>query len=766
MCALAAPFHGWAPWGSTQHLLANSAWRSPLRSRETGFPFQRRQSSLVSGERCSAGAAAAATAAAFMRSSARRSTSMAAGQVAVSDEIMVGQMDQVAKQFDKLRDDWEAIPAGGGPQVESLVRSILAREESVRSALQTLPYGDPSQTTTVQRHPCSDPVVCAHSNVTRAVIEADLARVDWEVRCAVELRKMGKDTSLATSLINSAILRLRLFDIDGAYDDLQESSKVGSSDPRLGLLTRYTAQLKAPREPHFLEADLGPGSPAEALLKEMRNIFLRNSYHTDVVLKATKASSMSEFIFESRAEKLESGLLESVEEPNPMKPEVETMKLPTDLVDLIRIFLLHRVLPLARVCQLFGPDCCQLLLRLGVITALEGESCRLVPAEQAVAAVAQSSFSCGAYYVTSNVAIWPLEEDLLLATDYEQTFSSEDLEPVMYLSEDSLALVCGAPRDKVNTVLDACCGSGVQGLVALRYYAERATFVDINPRAVRFVPFNLAMNGVASKADGIHLGNLYSALPPGSGSFDAMVANPPFVPNPKGIASGAGALFGNGGDTGESVLAAIVQGAPAMIRPGGRLSIVTMAPNVEELPVRMEEWYRQGARGSACEGLVFRGSPTPAGRYLPTSSPAETTRYQGALQAMGVQTLSEVVAVLVVGLQDPNGPNVALAGEPRNDLWGDQMYLRLVVQKSVSTEPLPQGQAPAPVAASVRPVAPPATPAPDPAQPEPSPEEGKPAREGNLPGFQPGFFPAYCQGPSPAWAAIGEELEEFALARR
>ncbi|CAE8726381.1 unnamed protein product, partial [Polarella glacialis] len=160
-------------------------------------------------------------------------------------------------------------------------------------------------------------------------------------------------------------------------------------------------------------------------------------YHTDMVLQATKASSMSEFIFvESRADNLEQALMDSIEETNPMKPEVAgVQKVPVDLVDLIRVFLLHRMLPLARICQLFGAEGTELLLRLKVITAIDGNECRIVPSDEAVEAVTASSFSCGAFFAVSNVAIWPLEDDLLIATDFEQTFSSDSLEPVMYISE-------------------------------------------------------------------------------------------------------------------------------------------------------------------------------------------------------------------------------------------------------------------------------------------------------------------------------------------
>merc|ERR1712014_264946 len=116
----------------------------------------------------------------------------------------------------------------------------------------------------------------------------------------------------------------------------------------------------------------------------------------------------------------------------------------------------------------------------------------------------------------------------------------------MFLSEDSTALLWAAPRTPAAHVLDLCCGSGVQGIVALRYYANDAVFVDLNPRAFAFTKFNLLLNGFDQRAR-IYLGSLYEAVPAGLGPFDAIVANPPFVPNPRGIATGARAMFGNGG---------------------------------------------------------------------------------------------------------------------------------------------------------------------------------------------------------------------------
>lgn len=699
----------------------------------------------------------------------------------------------------ELRGQWEALPASGGG-LSSRVPLLLERDKQLRDTLKACPFGDPARTTTVPRHHCDDSMVSAHNDATQAHIEAELARVMWEVRCVEKFggNSQGKpeDTSLAPALVNASLLRLRLFDIEGAYELLQRAYSLGSSDPRLQRLLSYCAQLQAPRDSTFLKEELLVESHNEALLRSMREVFMEASYNVATILKATKASSMSEFIFvDGSADKLECGLFEAAREANPMSREEDFEPLPKNLVDLVRIFLLHRILPMSRLCLLFGSRILELLLILQVVVAVEGAECRLVSPPEAVAALRADSTRCGALLAFSNVTIWPVEEDLLIATDCEKTFSSDELEPIMYLSEDSIALLSGAPREKANRVLDVCCGSGVQGITAARYYADEVVFTDLNPRASRFTRFNLALNGLTHKAKGFHLSNVYDALPANIGEFDAIIANPPFVPNPKGIASGGGAMFGNGGETGEQVLAELVKGAHRLLLPGGRLSTVSMAPNVEGMPARIEGWYAAEVGSLAnCEALVFRGTPTPAARYQPTASPVETQRYQAALQQLGITTLSEVIMVLIKGGPGAmNGPQASLAGEPRDNLWMDTMFLRLAVRQampSLQTDAMLATQAARRAVSSLvhdKPAsftplardraAPPPTPPPPPRRTRvtPAPAEPRgvpvaapvspsktpanpPLREGHLPGFQPGFFPAHCQGATPDWEEVAREL--------
>jgi len=172
---------------------------------------------------------------------------------------------------------------------------------------------------------------------------------------------------------------------------------------------------------------------------------------------------------------------------------------------------------------------------------------------------------------------------------FEEDKIGED--PVMYLGADSMGLVYTAPQYLANQVLDLCCGSGVQGLVASRY-AEQVTSVDINPRAVRFSRFNAQLNGILNID--VHLGCLYE--PVADRTFDTILANPPFVPSPN-----SDLRFRDGGNTGEDILAAIIQGADVHLTDNGRLFIVTDLVNVPTYQAKLSDWWK----GDSVDQLVL-----------------------------------------------------------------------------------------------------------------------------------------------------------------
>jgi len=203
--------------------------------------------------------------------------------------------------------------------------------------------------------------------------------------------------------------------------------------------------------------------------------------------------------------------------------------------------------------------------------------------------------------VTSYVQIFPLdsnvfhsqsEHSLFFATDWPPPVSvilEED--PVMYIGPDSIALVQHAPRKNCSSVLDLCCGSGVQGITAAIHYAEKVTCVDINPRAVRFTNFNAILNGVEDKVE-VYCGDLYDALPDGHRKFDYILANPPFIPVPDKIdyIQQRYNIFADGGSDGEKVIRNICSCYHEFLTAEGLLSVVTELANAEKYEEKILEW--------------------------------------------------------------------------------------------------------------------------------------------------------------------------------
>jgi len=121
-------------------------------------------------------------------------------------------------------------------------------------------------------------------------------------------------------------------------------------------------------------------------------------------------------------------------------------------------------------------------------------------------------------------------------------------------------------------VLDVCCGSGALAVVAALAGAE-ATAVDVSRRAVLAARMNGRLNGVRVRA---LRGDLLE--PVGGERFDAIVANPPYLPAAGDAPPSRGpARAWNAGRDGRALVDRLFAAAPAHLRPGGVLLVVHSA---------------------------------------------------------------------------------------------------------------------------------------------------------------------------------------------
>ena len=151
---------------------------------------------------------------------------------------------------------------------------------------------------------------------------------------------------------------------------------------------------------------------------------------------------------------------------------------------------------------------------------------------------------------------------------------------------DTWLLAAALERERLAPearVLDLCAGSGALAVSAALGGAE-VTAVDVSHRAVAAIRLNAALNRVRVRA---RRGNLFEAV--AGERFDAIVANPPYVPAQTDELPTRGlARAWDAGRDGRALLDRICAAAPQHLRPGGVVllvhsSLLGLEPTAEAL---------------------------------------------------------------------------------------------------------------------------------------------------------------------------------------
>jgi tRNA1(Val) A37 N6-methylase TrmN6 len=175
---------------------------------------------------------------------------------------------------------------------------------------------------------------------------------------------------------------------------------------------------------------------------------------------------------------------------------------------------------------------------------------------------------------------------------------------------DPVLLAAAVPAGPQDTVLDVGSGVGAASLcLAARVAGCRITGLEKQRDLVRLAADNTALNDVAGRVAAI-AGDLLSPPPRlAPGSYDHVMANPPFLDPAKAtLPRGAKAISNV---EGAADLAAWVRFALAMVRPKGMLTFIHRADRIEALLAQLN-----GRAGEIVLFPLWAGPGKPAKRVL------------------------------------------------------------------------------------------------------------------------------------------------------
>lgn len=178
---------------------------------------------------------------------------------------------------------------------------------------------------------------------------------------------------------------------------------------------------------------------------------------------------------------------------------------------------------------------------------------------------------------------------------------------------DPVLLAAAVPARAGERVLDAGCGVGTAGLcLAVRVVGVRVSGIDLQRDLVALAAASARDNGLAERVD-FMAGDLLRPPPRlAAGTFDHVMANPPFAAAGRGHpppdpAKAAAAVEG------EARLADWLRFCLVMVRPKGSVTIVHRADRLDELLALM----RQGLGELTVFPLWPGGAPAADGRARP-----------------------------------------------------------------------------------------------------------------------------------------------------
>jgi len=591
----------------------------------------------------------------------RQQLELHSGEVPAADSELasaVAQLTGGSQSLEKVTSRLSSLVSSGKLDYEA-GEALKAELGVLQGILDSSPLA-PMSAESLSLRKTADVVVTACGEAYAGSLKASLAGLLWDLAKAE--KEKAEKAILSKALEAAAAVRLRLMDFKAAHADLQKSIGFGTASEGARKLALDCAGAIGARSEKVLAPPSGGWKSAASALQALRQK-LKDLGYARVGLK---------FPWPARVPPV-------ANTATYFQELWSSVTLKGNFKTCLELFLLRRPLPLTRVVELLGKDACALLLQCCALSCITTAETKLVEAGEAAKAAASPKDSME---VIANVCIWPVEDDVLAAFDFEQGVHDESFEPVIYLGGDSRALAAAAPRKMPATrVLDNSCGSGAQGLVALRHYATNATLLDSNPRALRFAEFGAHLNGLGDRVT-MAKGCLADAGLPsgvGAGAFDAIVFGSPFLPNPNDVVTSGGPCFKSGGYDGERVLLAALGKAKKLLAPGGWITASSLVKDAGELATRVEKAVDSDGP-SGLKAVIWTGRPMAYGEFHAAAtfglSEAQRAAFvRGVYTEGGVKTISEAMLLLWARPQGRASCSSRVVAPRTVGLWADKDWL-------------------------------------------------------------------------------------------
>ncbi len=218
-----------------------------------------------------------------------------------------------------------------------------------------------------------------------------------------------------------------------------------------------------------------------------------------------------------------------------------------------RLFFLNRPVPGPGCESLLGKDLLNELLEAGIAVS---ENDRIL----------------------STVRFVPWRNFLFLSDPDEGARRGTDF--YVYLGGDSTLLTDFVHRRleggfKARRALDLCAGTSIQSYNMLDR-SESITAAELNPRAVAYAEASRQINDIGSIE--IIQSDLYENV---QGSFDVIIANPPYVPMPSESVSARNMDAFGGGELGLDIPLRIMEGLGSRLNNGGYSAVLAGSPIIQ-----------------------------------------------------------------------------------------------------------------------------------------------------------------------------------------